>query len=301
MTESLTANETGTPLIFDRRHNRSGSLGGTVLLDSAQLGWVGINLQRRRFARLEVSDALTVRHTLLIQLNRPVSLRGAERTPGSRGPVTILPAGIVLNLASDGDYDCVVISLDSTFLQLASGGQIDPEEFELRHQVAVEDPLLEAIGLALLREVESGGASGAVYGESLAASLALHLAVRHGSKKPKGVMPMDNRASPHSVRKAVIYMSERLADDIPLRELADAAGQSTFHFARIFKDVTGFSPHQFRIRQRIGRAKQMLLRGDHSPAEVAAIVGFCDQSHFCRHFKRVTGLTPGEFLQQVRG
>jgi AraC-like DNA-binding protein len=43
------------------------------------------------------------------------------------------------------------------------------------------------------------------------------------------------------------------------------------------------------------RRAQRLLRSALPIAEVAAEVGFSDQSHLTRHFKRLLGFTPGSY------
>jgi AraC family transcriptional regulator len=50
------------------------------------------------------------------------------------------------------------------------------------------------------------------------------------------------------------------------------------------------------ILRRVERAKQLLqVETALSLAEVAAHVGFSDQSQFTHHFKRLVGVTPGQF------
>ena len=46
----------------------------------------------------------------------------------------------------------------------------------------------------------------------------------------------------------------------------------------------------------VERAKDLLREGRLSLAQVAAAVGFADQSHLTRHFKRLVGVTPRQFL-----
>ena len=48
----------------------------------------------------------------------------------------------------------------------------------------------------------------------------------------------------------------------------------------------------------VERAKQMLLQDDRPVCEIAAVLGFCDQSHLTRTFRRLTGLTPREFARR---
>ncbi|MDJ0596591.1 MAG: helix-turn-helix transcriptional regulator [Pleurocapsa sp. MO_226.B13] len=52
------------------------------------------------------------------------------------------------------------------------------------------------------------------------------------------------------------------------------------------------SPHQYLIKSRIERAKELLSQKHKSIADVALQVGFTNQSNFTRHFKRLVGVTP---------
>jgi AraC family transcriptional regulator len=87
--------------------------------------------------------------------------------------------------------------------------------------------------------------------------------------------------------------------DLSLRELAQLVQLSPHYFSQLFKQSTGFAPHQYILRCRIDRGKQLLRQGELSIAGVAKIVGFVDQSHFHRHFKRLEGITPKTFVSQV--
>ncbi|MBE9166987.1 helix-turn-helix transcriptional regulator [Pleurocapsales cyanobacterium LEGE 06147] len=83
-----------------------------------------------------------------------------------------------------------------------------------------------------------------------------------------------------------------------LSDLAAIAQISPNYFAIQFKRATGMAPHQYLIRQRIERSKELLVRENLPIAEVAYQVGFAHQSHFTRHFKRLVGVTPKQFLMQ---
>ena len=83
--------------------------------------------------------------------------------------------------------------------------------------------------------------------------------------------------------------------------MAAVAHLSVYHFARQFRAATGLPPHQYVIARRVKRAQQLLQASADLPlAEVAACVGFSDQSQFCRHFKRLVGVTPGQFRTPSR-
>ncbi|KVD44252.1 AraC family transcriptional regulator [Burkholderia sp. ABCPW 11] len=93
-------------------------------------------------------------------------------------------------------------------------------------------------------------------------------------------------------------MRERLAADltctVTLDDVAQAAGLSPFHAARLFTRTVGMPPHAWRNQLRLQRALAPLRAGI-PVADVAAASGFVDQSHFTRHFKRMFGVPPGRW------
>jgi AraC family transcriptional regulator len=90
--------------------------------------------------------------------------------------------------------------------------------------------------------------------------------------------------------------------NISLAELARIVQFSPYHFAHLFKQSTNTSPHQYVIRCRIERAKQLMGMGNLSIAAIAQTVGFASQGHFTYHFKRLVGVTPKAYQRsQERG
>ena len=55
------------------------------------------------------------------------------------------------------------------------------------------------------------------------------------------------------------------------------------------------TPHQYIVQLRMERAKTLLSDSDLPLAEVAAQVGFADQSHFSSTFRRTTAMTPRSY------
>jgi len=73
---------------------------------------------------------------------------------------------------------------------------------------------------------------------------------------------------------------------------------SQYYFCRLFKQSVGMTPHQYLIRLRVERAKQLLKRSDLAIADVALQCGFSHQSHLSFHFRRLVGMSPKTFQQQ---
>ena len=84
-------------------------------------------------------------------------------------------------------------------------------------------------------------------------------------------------------------------------ELAADAGVHPVHLARTYRRHRGHSIADA-VRHLRVRAALRLLAADRwrSLAEVAALVGFADQSHLTRCFKRLTGATPARWRRAVR-
>jgi AraC family transcriptional regulator len=91
------------------------------------------------------------------------------------------------------------------------------------------------------------------------------------------------------------YIESNVGEQVRLEDLARVAGVSRFHFARQFRRRTGESPMAYLLRTRIERAKTLLRRDDVKLSELAAILGFSDQSHFTRTFRRIAGMSPSAF------
>lgn len=102
------------------------------------------------------------------------------------------------------------------------------------------------------------------------------------------------------LQKILAYMAERLADDIPVAELADACGMSESHFSREFHKSVGMPPHQYLMKLRIERARELLIGNDARIIDVALELGFTNASHFARAFARRYGMAPAAFRQLAR-
>jgi AraC family transcriptional regulator len=167
---------------------------------------------------------------------------------------------------------------------------------ELIPHFAVQDPLIYQIGLALKAELETNGASSCLYAESAATFLAVHL-LRNYSTLIHEIRDYVGGLPQHKLRQAIDYIQEHLSDNISLEAIANHIDLSCYHFCRLFKQSTGFTPYQYVIQQRVERAKQLLKQRKMSISEIAIACGFSHQSHLNRHFKRLTGVTPKTWIE----
>ncbi|MCI0746934.1 MAG: AraC family transcriptional regulator [Verrucomicrobia subdivision 3 bacterium] len=285
-------------MVFDRGLGRLRPIGRAPVLTSAPLEWRGYLLEVQQLPSLDACDVIWLNNMVFVQLNRATVERKSEgRFVPQRlrpGHVTILPAQGSTHSRSDDPLDVLVLSIDPTFMASACGELLD-DRFELMVLHGIEDRFIEGVCLALKKEVEHSGKSGRLYSDSLVTSLAVHLASKHSNRKLSALR--GGRPAPRVIRRAKEFIDENSAQDLSLNEIASSVKLSPFHFSRVFKEHTGLSPYQYLLKRRIERARQMLVRGEHSLTDVALEVGFYDQSHFAVHFKRVSGMTPKQFLQ----
>jgi AraC-like DNA-binding protein len=91
-------------------------------------------------------------------------------------------------------------------------------------------------------------------------------------------------------------------EDEPLSVIAvaRASALTRFHFIRLFKAMFGETPHQYRSRAQIEKAKHLLILSDLSITNVCMAVGFSSLGSFSALFSRRVGMSPSEFQRRYR-
>lgn len=108
-----------------------------------------------------------------------------------------------------------------------------------------------------------------------------------------GVAPPE--LGPSRIAPSVKRLRGDLSTFPPVGELARACGISARQLQRTFHEAFGMSPRTYWMKCRIRAACETLARGDEGIADLAARLGFCDQSNFTAHFRKHTGKTPRAF------
>jgi DNA-binding GntR family transcriptional regulator/AraC-like DNA-binding protein len=103
---------------------------------------------------------------------------------------------------------------------------------------------------------------------------------------------------PARLRRVTEFVRAKIEDELSLDEMAESVGLSTAHFSRMFRKSTGESPHEFVLRNRVERAKEMLRTAEACVLDVALACGFKTLQHFARVFRRMCGASPTEFRQE---
>jgi transcriptional regulator GlxA family with amidase domain len=91
------------------------------------------------------------------------------------------------------------------------------------------------------------------------------------------------------------WMSEHLASELSVDDLAARAMMSSRTFARRFRDETGTTPHQWLTHQRVLLAEELLEETPLPVEEVAQRAGFGNAATLRHHFTRVRGTSPAAY------
>jgi AraC-like DNA-binding protein len=102
---------------------------------------------------------------------------------------------------------------------------------------------------------------------------------------------------PLVAQRARDYLHSHLHQDIGLDDLAHVTGVDRFRLSRAFKNAFAMAPHAYLIQLRLTRARLLLARGE-LPVNVAAALGFADQSHLGRWFQRAYRMTPADYRRR---
>ena len=113
--------------------------------------------------------------------------------------------------------------------------------------------------------------------------------VRHAS---------DTTDSVDSIEGVLTYISMHIEQSISVQDLADRANLSLYYFSRLFKQSTGFAPHEYILNHRVGNAKYLLRTTDFPVKRVASCCGFSTVSSFCTNFKKRVGVSPLRYRRE---
>ena len=111
--------------------------------------------------------------------------------------------------------------------------------------------------------------------------------------------PNEHNLAEQSVKWAVDYINANYHTDLSLDKIAGKLFVSTGYFCRIFKRYTGEGYATYLTNIRLKKAKEILMSGKYTVAEVARMVGFNDASYFSSVFKKTFNQSPSQLATLV--
>jgi AraC-like DNA-binding protein len=98
-----------------------------------------------------------------------------------------------------------------------------------------------------------------------------------------------------TIERAKEYLTQNFESDISLMEIASYCHVSSFHFSRIFKKFTSYSPHRFLVQLRLKNAELLLKNTQLPVSDVSFSSGFNSNEHFNAAFRKKYGCAPSKF------
>jgi AraC-like DNA-binding protein len=95
--------------------------------------------------------------------------------------------------------------------------------------------------------------------------------------------------------RIVEYIEQNYANQISLRDVAEAFGYTACHLTNAFRQSTGIPITAWIIKRRILAAKTLLGETNVNVSFVCEATGFNDLSYFTCQFERHVGVPPGRF------
>lgn len=137
------------------------------------------------------------------------------------------------------------------------------------------------------------------YAESVFGYDFLITLLKEQSRKPAAVPDK----IPEVLETIAVYIEKHLGNGaLNVEMLAEMAGFSRFHFARLFKKYYGLSPKKYLVARRIYRAMQLLMEEPGLPFKAVIMqCGFSSESYFCNAFRKLYHDSPGNLLKHRRG
>ena len=109
------------------------------------------------------------------------------------------------------------------------------------------------------------------------------------------ISPLQAKYQIHSIQLAKEYMSQHYCESISLHDLSRYCYISPFHFTRVFKRFTGYSPYHYLQLLRLKNAEILLKTTNLSIAEIGFKSGFNSPDYFCAAFTKSYKVSPSRY------
>lgn len=113
-------------------------------------------------------------------------------------------------------------------------------------------------------------------------------------------VPYKDSSDAERIRLAQKYMRERSTQRLSMEDVAVQVGMGYAKFRKLFRNYTGFSPHQYFLSLKLEESKDLLLNTNYSAKEIALRMGFDTATYFNRLFRKYYQQTPIEYRNSVK-
>ena len=103
----------------------------------------------------------------------------------------------------------------------------------------------------------------------------------------------------NDIEKCIEYIEANIQEPFSVKEIADKAGYSVFHFSRVFRRIMGMSIMEYVRKRRLSLAAQELLQAE-KIIDVAYNHGFDTASGFSKAFRKEYGYSPLQYIKRMK-
>jgi AraC family transcriptional regulator len=168
---------------------------------------------------------------------------------------------------------------------------------EIEGTPSLKDKRISSLVQAVEAEQASGFLSGRIFLDGIGRALAAAVMQARGILR-RPLKPYAVALSPTQLRKVTEQIHAHIEQDLSVAELAETAGLSAAYFSEAFRKSTGYPPHQFVLRTRVERAKELLRSTNKKILEVAIASGFQSSQQLAKVFQRLLKATPTEYRRE---
>jgi AraC family transcriptional regulator len=215
------------------------------------------------------------------------------------GALSLVPAGVCPAFSPRAEFELVMCALDQHLIDEVNAEMRCSSIRDLRLQSNVLDrPAQHLLKLLLSATSHEDVVQNRLYIDYLIHALAIRFLFLAGAIEPSRTAPAPH-ALPHRTLKRVEERMRGLENDLSLCALAKESGYSKVHFSRMFQAATGQTPHNYVLRLRVERARELLTTSSWSLTEIALECGFSSHSHMTRVFHQFLGVTPSAYRRNL--
>jgi AraC family transcriptional regulator len=208
------------------------------------------------------------------------------------------PANVPFSRYTADHYEFILVLIEPE--KMISSTPIVTNNCTYTEAYHIKDPNLEYIFKLLLSEIQAGNQNGKLFIENIVSIFAFHFVKNYSKEQSPRLVENINGFTSNELEKALYYIDKNLSEKFRIDNLAEELGISKFNFIKRFKSSTKVTPHQFIIKKKLERSKNLLKEGSLSLTDITYMLNFSDQSHFSNSFKKMYGTTPREFRKTIQ-
>lgn len=109
-----------------------------------------------------------------------------------------------------------------------------------------------------------------------------------------------NKALDMNVETVITHMLDNINGSLSLQQMSQFANLSKYHFIRLFREKTGYTPVDYYIRLKVQKACELLEESSVTISNISAAMGFNNPYYFSQTFKKIVGKSPQRYREMLQ-